>query len=116
MHAIAHKINKHQNKQTHSNSNMHAIARTQCNSNIKETAIIILHSIAYASKASCIHCIIQHINIKLLMFYIVHGGTTAHTPTGKQESDSKEYGKMQHNNYIGHCNIGYDILFIALCH
>lgn len=68
---------------------MHAIVRTQCNSNSKETAIIILHSIAYASKASCIHCIIPHSNIKLLMFYIVHGVTTAHTPTGKQESYSK---------------------------
>ena len=68
---------------------MHAIARTQCNSNSKETAIIILHSIAYESKASGIHCIIPHSNIKLLMFYIVHVGTTAHTPTAKQESDSK---------------------------
>ena len=68
---------------------MHAIARTQCNSNSKETAIIILHSIAYASKASGIHDIIPHSNIKLLMFYIVHGGTTAHMPTAKQESDSK---------------------------
>ena len=68
---------------------MHAIARTQCNSNSKESAIIILHSIAYASKASGIHDIIPHSNIKLLMFYIVHGGTTAHTPTAKQESDSK---------------------------
>lgn len=68
---------------------MHAIARTQCNSNSKETAIIILHSIAYASKASGIHCIIPYSNIKLLMFYIVHGGTTAHMPTGKQESDIK---------------------------
>lgn len=68
---------------------MHAIARTQCNSNRKETAIIILHIIAYASKASCIHCIIPHSNIKLLMFYIVHCGTAAYTPTGKQESDSK---------------------------
>ena len=63
---------------------MHAIARTQCNSNSKESAIIILHSIAYANKASGIHCIIPHSNIKLLMFYIVHGGTTA-----KQGSDSK---------------------------
>ena len=68
---------------------MHAIARTQGNSNSKETAIIILHSIAYANKASCIHCIIPHSNIKLLMFYIVHGGTTVHTQTAKQESDSK---------------------------
>ena len=68
---------------------MHAIARTQWNSNSKETAIIILHSIAYESKAICIHCIIPHSNIKLLMFYIVHVGTTAHTPTVKQESDSK---------------------------
>ena len=63
---------------------MHSIVRTQWNSNSKETAIIILHSIAYVSKASCIHCIIQHSNIKLLMFYIEHGGTTAHTPTAKQ--------------------------------
>ena len=68
---------------------MPAIARTQCNSNSKETAIIILHSIAYASKASGIHCIIPHSNIKLLMFYIVHGGTTEHMPTARQESDSK---------------------------
>ena len=68
---------------------MHAIARTQWNSNSKETAIIILHSIAYANNASCIHCIIPHSNIKLLMFYIEHGGTTAHMPTAKQESDSK---------------------------
>ena len=68
---------------------MHAIARTQCNSNSKQAAIIILHSIAYASKASGIHDIIPHSNIKLLMFYIVHGGTTAHTPTAKQGSDSK---------------------------
>lgn len=67
---------------------MHAIARTQCNSNSKEAAIIILHSIAYASNASCIHCIITHSNVTLLMFYIVHGGTTARTPTVKQESDS----------------------------
>lgn len=63
---------------------MHEIARTQCNSNSKEIAIIILHSIAYESKASYIHCIIPHSNIKLLMFYIVHGGTTAHTPTAAQ--------------------------------
>ena len=62
--------------------NMHA-------HNAIATAIIILHSIAYASKASGIHCIIQHSNIKLLMFYIVHGGTTAHMPTGKQGSESK---------------------------
>ena len=68
---------------------MHAIARTQCNSNSKETAIIILHSIAYESKASGIHRIIPNSNIKLLMFYIVHGGTTAHTPTVKQGSCSK---------------------------
>ena len=68
---------------------MHAIARTQCNSNSKETAIIILHIIEYASKASGIHCIITHSNVTLLMFYIVHGGTTAHMPTAKQESDSK---------------------------
>ena len=68
---------------------MHAIARTQCNSNSKETAIIMLHSIAYANKASCIHGIIQHSNVKLLMFYIVHGGTTARMPTAKQGSDSK---------------------------
>ena len=68
---------------------MHAIARTKCNSNSKETAIIILHSIAYANKASGIHCIIPHSNIKLLMFYIVHGGTAARMPTAKQESDSK---------------------------
>ena len=68
---------------------MHTIARTQCNSNSKETAIIILHSIAYESKASDIHCIIPHSNIKLLMFYIVHGGTTAHMTTAKHESDSK---------------------------
>ena len=68
---------------------MHAIARTQCNSSSKETAIIILHSIAYASKASCIRDIVPHSNIKLLMFYIVHGGMTSHTPTAEQESDSK---------------------------
>ena len=68
---------------------MHAIARTQCNSSSKQAAIIILHSIAYANKASCIHCIIPHSNIKLLMFYIVHGGTTARMPTAKQGSDSK---------------------------
>ena len=68
---------------------MHAIARTQCNSNSKQAAIIILHSIAYAGKASGIHCIIPHSNIKLLMFYIEHGGTTAHTQTAKHESDSK---------------------------
>ena len=67
---------------------MHAIARTQCNSNSKETAIIILHSIAYASKASGIHCIIPNSNIKLLMFYIVHGGTAAHTPTAEQGSEN----------------------------
>ena len=65
---------------------MHAIARTQWNSNSKETEIIILHSIAYASKASGVHCIIPHSNVTLLMFYIVHGGTTAHTPTAEQES------------------------------
>ena len=68
---------------------MPAIARTQCNSNSKESAIIILHIIAYASKASGIHDIISHSNIKLLMFYIVHGGTAAHTPTAEQESKSK---------------------------
>ena len=62
--------------------NMHA-------HNAIATAIIILHSIAYANNASCIHGIIPHSNIKLLMFYIVHGGTTAHMPTGKQGSDSK---------------------------
>ena len=76
---------------------MHAIARTQCNSNSKESAIIILHSIAYANKARCIHCIIPHINIKLLMFYIVHGGTIAHTPTAKQESDSKVKQSFMHS-------------------
>ena len=65
---------------------MHAIARTQCNSNSKESAIIILHIIEYASKASGIHRIIPHSNIKLLMFYIVHGGTAANTPTAKQGS------------------------------
>ena len=68
---------------------MHAIDSTQCNSNSKETAIIILHSIAYESNASGIHCIIPHSNIKLLMFYIVHGGTTAHKPTAEQGSNSK---------------------------
>ena len=68
---------------------MPAIARTQCNSNSKETEIIILHIIACANKTSCIHCIIPHSNIKLLMFYIAHGGTAAHIPTAKQESDSK---------------------------
>ena len=68
---------------------MHAIARTHCNSNSKESAIIILHSIAYANKANCIHGIIPHSNIKLLMFYIAHGGTAAHTQTAKQGSDSK---------------------------
>ena len=68
---------------------MHAIARTQCNSNSKQAAIIIFHSIAYESKASCIHRIIQHSNVTLLMFYIEHGGMTAHTPTAKQGSDSK---------------------------
>ena len=76
---------------------MHAIARTQCNSNSKETAIIILHSIAYANKASCIHDIIPHSNIKLLMFYIAHGGTTAHTPTAKQGSDSKVKQAFMHS-------------------
>ena len=76
---------------------MHAIERTQCNSNSKETAIIILHSIAYANKASCIHCIIPHSNIKLLMFYIVHGGTAEHTPTAKQESDSKVKQAFMHS-------------------
>ena len=76
---------------------MHAIARTQCNSNSKETAIIILHSIAYANKASGIHCIIPHSNIKLLMFYIVHGGMTSHTPTAKQESDSKAKQAFMHS-------------------
>ena len=68
---------------------MHAIARTQCNSNSKQAEIIILHIIAYANKASCIHRIIPHSNVTLLMFYIEHGGTTAHTPTVKQGSDSK---------------------------
>ena len=76
---------------------MHAIARTQCNSNSKETAIIILHIIAYASKASCIRDIIPHSNIKLLMFYIVHGGTAAHTPTAKQGSDSKVKQAFMHS-------------------
>ena len=76
---------------------MHAIARTQCNSNSKESAIIILHSIAYANKARCIHCIIPHSNIKLLMFYIVHGGTAAHMPTAKQESDSKVKQAFMHS-------------------
>ena len=76
---------------------MHAIARTQCNINSKETEIIILHSISYVSKASCIHCIIPHSNIKLLMFYIVHGGTTAHTPTAKQESNSKVKQAFMHS-------------------
>ena len=76
---------------------MHAIARTQCNSNSKETAIIILHIIAYANKASGIHCIIQRSNIKLLMFYIVHGGTMAHTPTAKQGSDSKGKQAFMHS-------------------
>ena len=75
---------------------MHAIARTQCNSNSKETAIIILHSIAYESKASCIHCIIPHSNVTLLMFYITHGGTAAHTPTAKQESYSKAKQAFMH--------------------
>ena len=76
---------------------MHAIARTQSNSNSKETAIIILHSIAYANKASGIHCIIPNSNIKLLMFYIVHGGTTAYMPTAKQESDSKVKQAFMHS-------------------
>ena len=76
---------------------MHAIARTQCNSNSKETAIIILHSIAYASKASCMHGIIPHSNIKLLMFYIEHGGMTSHTPTAKQGSDSKVKQAFMHS-------------------
>ena len=76
---------------------MHAIARTQCNSNSKESTIIILHSIAYANKASGIHCIIQRSNIKLLMFYIVHGGTAAHTPTAKQGSDSKAKQAFMHS-------------------
>ena len=76
---------------------MHAIARTQCNSNSKETAIIILHSIAYENNASCIHCIIQHSNSKLLMFYIVHGGTTAHIPIAKQGSDSKVKQAFMHS-------------------
>ena len=76
---------------------MHAIARTQCNSNSKESSIIILHSIAYASKASGIHCIIPHSNIKLLMFYIAHGGTAAHMPTVKQESDSKAKQAFMHS-------------------
>ena len=67
---------------------MHAIARTQCNRNSKENEIIILHSIAYANKASGIHCIIPNSNIKLLMFYIVHGGTTAHMPTVKHGSEN----------------------------
>lgn len=47
---------------------------------------MILHRIAYASKASGIHCIIPHSNVTLLIFYIVHGGTAAHTPTAKQGS------------------------------
>ena len=76
---------------------MHAIARTQCNSNSNYAAIIILHIIAYASKASCIHCIIQRSNIKLLMFYIAHGGTAAHTPTAKQGSDSKVKQAFMHS-------------------
>ena len=76
---------------------MHAIARTQCNSNSKETAIIILHSIAYESKASGIHCIIPHSDVTLLMFYITHGGATAHMPTAKQESDSKVKQAFMHS-------------------
>ena len=76
---------------------MHAIDSTQCNSNSKESAIIILHSIAYANKASCIHRIIPHSNIKLLMFYIVHGGTTAHMPTAKHGSNSKVKQAFMHS-------------------
>ena len=76
---------------------MHAIARTQCNSNSKESTIIILHSIAYANKASGIHCIIPHSNVTLLMFYIAHGGMAAHTPTAKQGSDSKAKQAFMHS-------------------